>query len=381
MLLVDHDQAGIGDGREDGRARPDADPGLARAQAAPLVVARAGRHPGMKQRDGVAEAPPEAIHRLGRQGDLRDEDDRAPPPRQRLPGRLQVDLRLARAGHAVEQDRRRRPSRPRPGAPRPPAAARRRWSAVSSTPSRTAPTPGESCRRRRSTSRVATRPAGLEPPAASPGRIRRSPPAGGRAGARRPARAAPPAAATRAARPRRPPRAPSAVASTSSSTSGRTRRASAPVPTPGGRTRPRPRRASSSTPPRPSARARPARAGPRPPAPRSARRGGPSRQLAALGEADDDADHPPAPERDHQHRADPDVLHRLGQAVVEGPGDAPGGEQRLHLGDRPSEPGYVRTRTGVPPRPPIGSPAWTCSPARRSSTRVIPPGGRSSAST
>jgi hypothetical protein len=32
VLLVDHDEAEVGDRREDGRARPDGDPRLARAQ-------------------------------------------------------------------------------------------------------------------------------------------------------------------------------------------------------------------------------------------------------------------------------------------------------------------------------------------------------------
>ena len=41
MLLVDHDEAEVGDRREHGRARADRDPRLARAQAPPLVVALA----------------------------------------------------------------------------------------------------------------------------------------------------------------------------------------------------------------------------------------------------------------------------------------------------------------------------------------------------
>src|SRR5262249_22757334 len=36
VLLVDHDQTWVGDRREDGGARPDADPRLARAQPPPL---------------------------------------------------------------------------------------------------------------------------------------------------------------------------------------------------------------------------------------------------------------------------------------------------------------------------------------------------------
>ena len=104
MLLVDHDQAGVGDRREDRRARADADPCLTRAQPPPLVVARPGRHLRVKQRNRVAEAAPEAIHGLRSQRDLGHQDDRAPPARQRLPGRFEVDLGLAGAGDAVEQE-------------------------------------------------------------------------------------------------------------------------------------------------------------------------------------------------------------------------------------------------------------------------------------
>ncbi len=104
VLLVDHDQTRVGDRSEDSRAGTYADPRLARPQPPPLVVARAGRHLRMKQRHRIAEPPPEAIHRLRGERDLGDEDDRASPPCQRLASRLQVDLGLARAGHAVEQE-------------------------------------------------------------------------------------------------------------------------------------------------------------------------------------------------------------------------------------------------------------------------------------
>ena len=78
-------------------------------------------------------------------------------------------------------------------------------------------------------------------------------------------------------------------------------------------------------------------------------------QVAALGEADDDPDHAPAPERDNEDRADVDVVHRLGQPVVERTGDAPGGEQRFYLGDgHPGQATYGHGRA-TPSSTAIGS--------------------------
>ena len=82
----------------------------------------------------------------------------APLPRSSAArGRLQVDLGLAGAGHAVEQEGAAAAAAIL-GEPGDDGIERDRWAPVSSTPSRTAPTPGEWWRRRRSTSRVATRP-------------------------------------------------------------------------------------------------------------------------------------------------------------------------------------------------------------------------------
>ena len=78
MLLVDDDQAEPTDRREDRRAGPDDDPGLAR-----WIRCRSSRRsrigePRMEDRDAVAEAagPPD---RLRRERDLRHEHDRAQP--------------------------------------------------------------------------------------------------------------------------------------------------------------------------------------------------------------------------------------------------------------------------------------------------------------
>ena len=91
VLLVDDDQAEVADRGEDGRARADADARLAAAQAPPLVVALAGGEGRVEDGEAVAEPGAEAGHRLRREADLGDEDDRAAgrapaPPRPR-PGR------------------------------------------------------------------------------------------------------------------------------------------------------------------------------------------------------------------------------------------------------------------------------------------------------
>ena len=103
MLLVDDDQAEVADRGEDGRARADADAGLAAAQPPPLVVALAGGEGRVEDGEAVAEAGAEAGDRLRGQADLGDEDDRAPAALQRRLDRRQVDLGLARAGDAVQE--------------------------------------------------------------------------------------------------------------------------------------------------------------------------------------------------------------------------------------------------------------------------------------
>ena len=106
MLLVEHDQPEPLDRREDGRARPDADARGAAAQPAPLVVTLARGELGVQHRDRVAEAVREAADDLRRQADLRHEHDHAEPALERRRRGAQVDLGLARAGDAVQQQRR-----------------------------------------------------------------------------------------------------------------------------------------------------------------------------------------------------------------------------------------------------------------------------------
>ena len=91
-------------GGQHGRARPDADPGLAGAQPHPFVVALAGGERRVQHRDDVAEAGLEAPEHLRGECDLGDEHDRRLAGGQRRLDRAEVDLGLARAGHPVQQE-------------------------------------------------------------------------------------------------------------------------------------------------------------------------------------------------------------------------------------------------------------------------------------
>ncbi len=105
MLLVDHHEPEPGHRREDRAARPEHDVGLAVAHAPVLLGALGARHGRVPDADPLAEARPQARQELGRECDLGHEHDRAAARRPRLGDRAQVDLGLARAGHAVQQQR------------------------------------------------------------------------------------------------------------------------------------------------------------------------------------------------------------------------------------------------------------------------------------
>ena len=79
MLLVDHDEAEADDRREDRAARAEHDVGRALAHAA--VLGRPlGRGEGrVPDRDPLAEPGPQAPEQLRREGDLRHQDQAAPP--------------------------------------------------------------------------------------------------------------------------------------------------------------------------------------------------------------------------------------------------------------------------------------------------------------
>jgi hypothetical protein len=104
VLLVDADQAEVRHGREDGGAGADDHGRLAGDDSLALIAALRLGQARVQHRDPVAEAGLEAAERLGCQRDLRDEHDRTLAARERGRARLQIDLRLAAAGRAGEQE-------------------------------------------------------------------------------------------------------------------------------------------------------------------------------------------------------------------------------------------------------------------------------------
>ena len=120
VLLVDDHDAERAHRREHRRARAERDADLARAQPPPRRQPLARRQPAVQHRDVLAEARAEARRQLRRQRDLGHQHQRAAPGRPRRGDHAQVDLGLARAGDAVQQEAAR--SRP----PAPPSARRPR---------------------------------------------------------------------------------------------------------------------------------------------------------------------------------------------------------------------------------------------------------------
>ncbi len=104
MFLVDQDQAQVGQRREHRRARADDHVEPAAAGALPGRAALAERQVRVEHADAVAEAAAERMDDLVRQRDLGHEDEHAPAAGDRGPRRREVDLGLAAAGHAVEQE-------------------------------------------------------------------------------------------------------------------------------------------------------------------------------------------------------------------------------------------------------------------------------------
>jgi hypothetical protein len=102
VFLIDDDQPGPRR-REHRRARADDDARLAVRDPLALVASLGLREPRVQDRHSVTEARAHAADRLGRKRDLGHEHDRAQPPLQCCGARLQVDLRLPRAGRAVQK--------------------------------------------------------------------------------------------------------------------------------------------------------------------------------------------------------------------------------------------------------------------------------------
>ena len=103
VLLIDHDEAEIGIGQKQRRARADHDGDLAVGDRAPGARAPARRQFRMPFRRPHPEAGGEAVEKLRGERDLRHQDQALPAAADRLRHRLEIDLGLARAGDAVEQ--------------------------------------------------------------------------------------------------------------------------------------------------------------------------------------------------------------------------------------------------------------------------------------
>ena len=104
VLLVDANEPQLRHWREQGRARPDGDAQLTRAQTAPHALPLGVAEPAVHDRDLVAQAGPKAPHQLRRERDLRHKHDGALAQLQRAFGGAQIDFGLARSRHALQQE-------------------------------------------------------------------------------------------------------------------------------------------------------------------------------------------------------------------------------------------------------------------------------------
>ena len=84
---------------------PDDDVDVAGPDPPPLVGPLAVAETGVDERDAGVEVGPQPVDERQRHRDLGHEDERRPTRLERRRDRLDVDRRLAAAGHAVEQQR------------------------------------------------------------------------------------------------------------------------------------------------------------------------------------------------------------------------------------------------------------------------------------
>ena len=103
VLLIDHDQAEVGVGQEQRRARPGDKLRLAFGDGGPGAGAPARRNLRMPFGRPHAEAQREAVEELPGERDLGHQDQGLPAGADRLGDRLEIDFRFARAGDAVDQ--------------------------------------------------------------------------------------------------------------------------------------------------------------------------------------------------------------------------------------------------------------------------------------
>ncbi len=103
VLLIDDDQAEIGEGKEQRRAGADHELRLVLGDGAPDAAAQRRRHAGVPFGGAGAETLLAAGDELAGERDLGHQHEHLTPPRQRGCDRLEIDFGLAGAGDAVEQ--------------------------------------------------------------------------------------------------------------------------------------------------------------------------------------------------------------------------------------------------------------------------------------
>ena len=103
LLLVEDNEANVRQRREHSAACAKHNMHLAAADTLPLVVAFRERQRAVKHRNIIAELGSKAAQDLRRERDLRHEQHGRFPAAQRFLDELQVDLRFAAGGHAVQQ--------------------------------------------------------------------------------------------------------------------------------------------------------------------------------------------------------------------------------------------------------------------------------------
>src|SRR5262249_36292180 len=103
MFLIDDDQPEIGIGQKQRGACTDDDADAARRHRIPSASAQALRQLGVPLRGAHAEALREAVKERRGQGDLGDKHQRLFSTADDLADGLEINLRLASTGDAVEQ--------------------------------------------------------------------------------------------------------------------------------------------------------------------------------------------------------------------------------------------------------------------------------------
>ena len=105
MFFVENDEAEVGLGGEEGASRAYGHAEFAFVDAPPFVELLAGFEAAVEDGDLAREAGTEALHGLGGEGDLGDEDYAPPPELQAALQSTEIYLGLAAAGDATEEER------------------------------------------------------------------------------------------------------------------------------------------------------------------------------------------------------------------------------------------------------------------------------------